>query len=211
MWLSFLIYSVLVGNHDAHAKNVSIVHDFDGPRIADFYDAVPILQISDAPSMIGSKKINGEVSSAIGQEFDHHSITLDHFRHEAATWGAMSESTVNAIIQATLNRFSLALDAVDEVPGASPTLRDRLGYNIDRIGSSKAIGTPKLPPGPGNRIEVPAISWSHPERKGECQSIRPSTNSGLEVPVVVFGNDGLADHVRRSRAREEVVVLVAVR
>ncbi len=37
-------------------------------------------------------------------------------------------------------------------------------------------------------------------------------NSGsLEVPVVVFGDDGLADDIRGTRAREEVVVLVAVR
>ena len=130
MWLSFLVYSVLIGNHDAHAKNVSIIHDSDGPRIADLYDAVPILQINDAPSMVGSKKLNDTMSLAIGQQFDHHSITLDHCRREAATWGAMSESTVNAIV---------------EVPGASPKLRDRLGYNVDRIGSGKAIGKPKLP------------------------------------------------------------------
>ena len=145
MWLSFLVYSVLIGNHDAHAKNVSIIHDSDGPRIADLYDAVPILQINDAPSMVGSKKLHDKMSLAIGQEFDHHSITLDHVRQEAATWGALSERTVDDIIQATLNRFTLALDTVDEVPGASPKLRDRLGYNVDRIGSGKAIGKPKLP------------------------------------------------------------------
>ena len=145
LWLSFLIYSVLVGNHGAHAKNVSIIHDSDGPRIADLYDAVPILQINDAPSMVGSQKLNDKMSLAIGQQFDHHSITLDHFRHEAATWGALSENTVDDIIQATLTRFTLALDAVDEVPGASPKLRDRLGYNIDRIASENAIGKPKLP------------------------------------------------------------------
>jgi integrase len=37
-----------------------------------------------------------------------------------------------------------------------------------------------------------------------------SLPAGLEVPVLVLGDDGLADHIRRSRTREEVVVLVGV-
>ena len=32
--------------------------------------------------------------------------------------------------------------------------------------------------------------------------------AGLEVPVLVFGADGLADHIRGARTREEVVVLL---
>ena len=32
--------------------------------------------------------------------------------------------------------------------------------------------------------------------------------AGLEVPVLVFGVDGLADHIRGARTREEVVVLL---
>jgi hypothetical protein len=42
----------------------------------------------------------------------------------------------------------------------------------------------------------------------ESPTIRPLT-CGLEVPVVVFGVDGLADHIRRTRTREEVVVLLS--
>ena len=32
--------------------------------------------------------------------------------------------------------------------------------------------------------------------------------AGLEVPVLVFGVDGLADHIRGARTREAVVVLL---
>src|SRR5690606_26948584 len=45
----------------------------------------------------------------------------------------------------------------------------------------------------------------------ECPAGAPSSCFGrLEVPVVVLGALGLADHVRGARPREEVVVLVRV-
>jgi serine/threonine-protein kinase HipA len=146
-WLRYLLYNVLIGNHDAHAKNVSIIHGHAGPRIADLYDAVPILHINDAPSRIGSKKIGDALSLAIGGEFNHHSVTLDHFRAEVNRWGAVSSRRTDAILASTLDSFAKALDSVAEVDGSSPGLRDRLGYNLDRIGSGKSIGKPKLPIG----------------------------------------------------------------
>ena len=46
-----------------------------------------------------------------------------------------------------------------------------------------------------------------PTYDGTCRTVRP-LSSGLEVPILVFGVDGLADHIRRTRTREEVVVLL---
>ncbi|GAA3320452.1 type II toxin-antitoxin system HipA family toxin [Arthrobacter ramosus] len=145
-WLRHLLYNVIIGNHDAHAKNVSILHKTnEESTIADLYDAVPILHINDDPSRVGSKKIGDELSLAIGGEFNHHRVTLDHFRAEVAGWGGLSGRRADSIIADTLSRFGAALEETPSVPGGSPALRDRLGYNLDRISSGRAIGKPKMP------------------------------------------------------------------
>lgn len=144
-WLQHLLFNVLVGNHDGHAKNVSVIHEGADSRIADLYDAVPILHINDDPNRINSAKIEDSLSLSIGGEFGHHSITLDHFKAEVKSWGAMSPRQTQKVIAVTLERFSLALKATAEVPGGSKNLKDRLGYNLDRIAAGKSIGKPKMP------------------------------------------------------------------
>lgn len=144
-WLRYLIYGVLVGNHDGHAKNVSIIHDADGPHIAPMYDAVPILHINDDPSRVNEQRIPDAMALAIGGEFNHHSVTVDHFFDEVDSWGAFGSRRASLIIHQTLNRFGEALEAAPEVAGGSPGLKNRLGYNLDRLIAGKSIGKPKLP------------------------------------------------------------------
>ncbi|MBP2375988.1 type II toxin-antitoxin system HipA family toxin [Paeniglutamicibacter psychrophenolicus] len=145
VWLQHLMFNVLVGNHDGHAKNVSVIHEGEDSRIADLYDAVPILHINDDASRVNSAKINDDLSLSIGGEFSHHSVTIDHFKSEAKSWGAISPRLTNKIIASTLEQFSSALEETDEIPGASKNFKDRLGYNLDRIAAGKSIGKPKLP------------------------------------------------------------------
>ncbi|MGY4542446.1 serine/threonine-protein kinase HipA [Arthrobacter sp. UYNi723] len=146
IWLQHLVYNVIIGNHDAHAKNASIVHEPTGDsRIADLYDAVPILHINDDPSRIGSRKIGDELSLAIGGEFNHHRITLDHFYAEAAGWGGIGKRRTESVIHDTIARLAIALNETPVISGGSPALRDRIGYNLDRIESGKSIGKPKRP------------------------------------------------------------------
>lgn len=144
-WLQHLIFNVLVGNHDGHAKNVSVIHEGSKSRIADLYDAVPILHINDDQDRVNSARVEDSLSLSIGGEFGHHSVTVDHFRDEAKAWGAMSPKVTGKVIDSTLERFSLALQATAEVPGGSRNLKDRLGYNLDRITAGKSIGKPKFP------------------------------------------------------------------
>lgn len=150
-WLSHLLFSVLVGNHDAHAKNTSIVHRQDGSRISDLYDAVPLVHINDDPERANSAKISDELSLGINGKFNHHAISKDDLHAEARSWGALPDRRISVVINDTLQRFSDALSAVAKVPGYSPNLTDRLGYNVDRISSGKSIGKPKMPLANWNR------------------------------------------------------------
>src|SRR5258705_6362009 len=63
-------------------------------------------------------------------------------------------------------------------------------------------------------------TWVWPQRRAKSISLQENsfpkgrppqkTTAALEVPVLVLGVDGLADHVRRPGAGEEVVVLIRV-
>jgi serine/threonine-protein kinase HipA len=142
-WFKYLIYTVLIGNHDAHAKNVSIVHDGDESWLADLYDAVPILHIND--ELPRHEQITDQLALSIGGEFRHHSITRAHLQEEGESWGAMNARTVSILIDETLGAFAAALATVEQPATSTPTLKDRLGYNLDRLASGAAIATPRRP------------------------------------------------------------------
>jgi serine/threonine-protein kinase HipA len=144
-WLSYLMFTVLVGNHDGHAKNVSIMHGAHGTDIADLYDAVPILHINDDPARAKSGRVKDTLSLAVGGEFSHHAVTLEHFLAEVDSWGVISARRTALVIANTLERFAVALVTTTVPPGATSNLRDRLGYNFDRLSNGKSIGKPKLP------------------------------------------------------------------
>ncbi|WP_022883570.1 hypothetical protein [Glaciibacter superstes] len=112
---------------------------------APLHDAVPILHINDDPSRVGSKRISDGLSLAIGGEFNHHSVTTQHFIAEVKSWGAVSERRALAVVAETLEAFGNALDATPEIAGGSPGLKNRLGYNLDRLAAGKPIGKPKMP------------------------------------------------------------------
>ena len=49
------------------------------------------------------------------------------------------------VIDETLGVFGRALETTPVPQNASPALKDRLGYNLDRIAAGRSIGKPKLP------------------------------------------------------------------
>jgi serine/threonine-protein kinase HipA len=55
------VFHFLVGNADAHAKNMSLLHDVDGVRLAPLYDVV---------STEAYPQLNRQLSLGIGDEFD---------------------------------------------------------------------------------------------------------------------------------------------
>jgi serine/threonine-protein kinase HipA len=73
-----VVVSVAVGNLDMHAKNVSLLHRPDGSMtLSPAYDVVPQ---AHQPN-------DGEVALAIGGEYRHAAITMDHLLAEGRAWG----------------------------------------------------------------------------------------------------------------------------
>jgi serine/threonine-protein kinase HipA len=70
--------SVAVGNLDMHAKNLSLLHLPGGAMtLSPAYDVVPQAHQSN----------DGEVALAVGGEYRHAAITLDHLVAEGRAWG----------------------------------------------------------------------------------------------------------------------------
>lgn len=73
-----VVVSVAVGNLDLHTKNISLLHPLDGPMVlAPAYDIVPQ---AHQPN-------DGELALAVGGEYRHAAVTLEHLAAEARGWG----------------------------------------------------------------------------------------------------------------------------
>ncbi len=80
--LRWVLFNFLIGNADAHAKNVSLLHDGpgddDGPRLAPFYDLV----CTEA-----YEHLSGHLAQKIGGEYRHRHVARRHWERFAAEIG----------------------------------------------------------------------------------------------------------------------------
>jgi serine/threonine-protein kinase HipA len=72
------VFNYLVGNADAHAKNISLLHRADGVGLAPLYDVVCTAAYPD---------LSTELSLAIGDELDPEAITSIHWSDLAEDFG----------------------------------------------------------------------------------------------------------------------------
>jgi serine/threonine-protein kinase HipA len=90
-----VVLSVAVGNLDLHAKNLSLLHNLDGSmQLSPAYDVVPQ---AHQPN-------DGEVALAIGGEYRHAAITMDHLEAEGRAWGLaaaadLAEETLSTVLR----------------------------------------------------------------------------------------------------------------
>lgn len=90
-----VVVSVSVGNLDMHAKNLSMLHLPDGAiTLSPAYDVVPQ---AHQPN-------DGEVALAVGGEYRHAAITMDHLLAEGRAWGLadaadLAEQTLVTVLQ----------------------------------------------------------------------------------------------------------------
>lgn len=84
-----MTFTRIIGNADAHGKNVAFLHDEHGAiRLAPLYDTVPTVlwpQLRTRPAML------------IGSATDINKVTFDALVDEAASWGAGRSAARDAI------------------------------------------------------------------------------------------------------------------
>jgi len=90
-----VVLSVAVGNLDLHAKNISLLHRPDGSMsLSPAYDVVPQAHLPN----------DGEVALAIGGEYRHATLTMDHLLAEGRKWGLaeaadIAEQTLTTVLE----------------------------------------------------------------------------------------------------------------
>ncbi len=75
--LQAVAFTVIAGNADLHAKNLSLLHD-GGIRLAPIYDVVPTRAYAQLTADLGLR---------VGGEYHVDDVTVDHLIDEAAGWG----------------------------------------------------------------------------------------------------------------------------
>ena len=133
-WVRQLTFRIVIGDNDAHAKNVALSHLPGRTKLTPVYDAVPNL-FQEGP-------VVWNMALAVDGIFDHRRISVEHLLAEIALWGVMSESRASVLVTKTLDDLASALNEV--VPnGVSPGIVPHLVWNVDRLQSGYEIGEPK--------------------------------------------------------------------
>ena len=90
-----VVVSVSVGNLELHAKNLSLLHFPDGSMtLSPAYDVVPQ---AHQPN-------DGDVALAVGGEYRHAAITMNHLVAEGRAWGLaeaadLAEETLSTVLR----------------------------------------------------------------------------------------------------------------
>jgi len=131
-FLRRLTFTVLLGDNDAHAKNLAILHLPGRSVLADVYDAVP--------NLFQDGRIDYNLALAIDGSFDHRRISTAHLIREAERWNALGSGEPERIVTATLADFAKALDHVTVPPGVPAATAAQLAWNVERLQAGGEIG-----------------------------------------------------------------------
>jgi serine/threonine-protein kinase HipA len=131
-FLRRLTFSVLLGDNDAHAKNLGILHLPGRSQLADVYDA--------GPDLVQEGQIDCNLALAIDGSFDHRRISAVHLIREAESWNALRTGEAEQVVTATLTDFAKALDHVPVPYGVPTAAAAQLAWNVERLQAGAEIG-----------------------------------------------------------------------
>ena len=131
-FLRRLTFTVLLGDYDAHAKNLAILHLPGRSVLADVYDAIP--------NLFQTGRVDYNLALAIDNCFDHRRISAAHLIREAERWNVLSTGEAERIVTATLAEFAKALDHVAVPQGVPTAATAQLAWNVEQLQAGYEIG-----------------------------------------------------------------------
>lgn len=137
--LRWAIFQVLIGNTDAHAKNVSFFCVFTGIGMAPAYDLVCTLAFND-------KSLDDTYAMAIGDAFHEKELTAFEWANFAASCKLRSQFVATELKRMlallTEKLAVVAKQCIEE--GADPEVVERVSEVIKRITASQEVVLPKI-------------------------------------------------------------------
>lgn len=133
-WIRQLTFHIAIGNNDAHAKNVALVHSATGTELSQLYDALP--------NFFQEGLIKWDLALAVNGLFDHRKLSVEHLLSEIASWGVISDADANALVIETLHELDKAMGDIEPPVASSQGMVERLQWNTNRLLSGLEIGTP---------------------------------------------------------------------
>ena len=131
-WIAQLTFHIAIGNNDAHAKNVALMHLASGSELSPVYDAVP--------NLFQDGLINWDLALAVDGVFDHRRISVERLLAETRSWGLISDDRALRTVEGTLARMRDAVGAVIPPAGISPGVPDQISWSVDRLLAGDPIG-----------------------------------------------------------------------
>jgi serine/threonine-protein kinase HipA len=125
-FIDAVVFNVLIGNADAHAKNYSLLLDAEGPRLAPLYDLLSTRVYSGLSRRL-SMRIGGRDDSDYLDE--RH---WDAMAKEAGLSAAATRRRVESVATRVGEQAALALRDFEEQGWESPTLSDIAGSTVRR-------------------------------------------------------------------------------
>lgn len=133
-WVRRLMVSVVLGDNDAHAKNVSLIHDSGGARLAPAYDVVPHMFAR------GTIDEGFRMAMAINGSLDHRAVSLDAVVSEVASWPTMRPARAKDVVMNAFEACAAAVESVTPPEGVSPGVVEKLTWTVECLREGRAIG-----------------------------------------------------------------------
>lgn len=128
--LAISTLNVVMGNADAHGKNISFLHAPDGTvGLAPAYDVTPVTFYREVPTDRGPRPYSSKLGMFINGVDDIHAVTADDLAEEARRWG-MPPARGKEVVQSTLLRLGDAIGPALELVSLPEPMQ---AFVIDRI------------------------------------------------------------------------------
>jgi serine/threonine-protein kinase HipA len=133
-WLRQLTFHVAIGNNDAHAMNVALMHLSTGVELSQVYDALPNLFQRDL--------VKWDLALAVNGIFDHRRISAASIIAEATSWSVTAVTRASELVLETLVTLEQAIAAITPPNGVSNGMVEQLHWNVRRLLAGEEIGEP---------------------------------------------------------------------
>jgi len=134
-WLKQMTFHVLIGNNDAHAKNIGLLHQPNLTSLTPLYDAVP--------NLYQDERINWNLAMSVAGTFDHRRISAERIIEEVRSWAVLPRASIEGLVRSTLEEFFDAVTTLPQPVGTTSGLAERLGWNVNRLLAGLEISEPK--------------------------------------------------------------------